>query len=206
MVHAPMITKEQPARAKRFASIYTVLTAFYKAGHDNGGLFKRGSLMKARTLLVPVLLVASVATASLARAQACAPPPMPSHGERAPDFGPGPGPGPGPAMPPVALQWSEAQQDKLFAVRHAAEPARRERAKAVQRARGALHQLVDSNRFDATRAVALAQALGQALAAEELDQAREQAQFLALLTPAQRDQMQRQRDIHGGEHDPQVRP
>lgn len=160
--------------------------------------------MKARTLLVPVLLVASVATASLARAQACAPPPMPSHGERAPDFGPGPGPGP--AMPPVALQLSEAQQDKLFALRHAAEPARRERAKAVQRARGALHQMVDSNRFDATRAVALAQTLGQALAAEELDQAREQAQFLALLTPAQRDQMQRQRDIHGAEHDPQVLP
>lgn len=164
--------------------------------------------MKACTLLVPVLLVASVATASLARAQAFGPPPMPSHGERGPDFGtgPGPGPGPGPAMPPAALQLSEVQQDKLFALRHAAEPARRERAKAVQRARGALHQLVDSNRFDDTRAVVLAQTLGQALAAEELDQAREQAQFLALLTPAQRDQMQRRRDIHGAEHDTQVRP
>lgn len=159
--------------------------------------------MKACTLLVPVLLVASLATASLARAQAFAPPmpmPMPPHGERGPEFGPGPG------MSPAGLQLSEAQQDKLFALHHAAEPARRERAKAVQRAQGALHELVDSGRFDDTRAVVLAQALGQALAAEELDHAREQAQFLALLTPAQRDQMQRRRESHGAGHAMMPRP
>lgn len=129
---------------------------------------------------------------------------MPPHGERGPEFGPGSGAGPG--MPPAGLQLSEAQQDKLFALHHAAEPARRERAKAVQRAQNALRELVDSGRFDDTRAVVLAQALGQALAAKELDQAREQAQFLAQLTPAQRDQMQRRRESQGAGHAMMQRP
>ena len=93
-------------------------------------------------------------------------------------------------MHPHGVKLTEAQQDKLFALHHAAEPAQRERDKVIRRAQDGLRDLADSPRFDDAKATALAQTLGQAIAAEELDHAREQAQFLGLLTPEQRAQMQ----------------
>ena len=145
---------------------------------DNWRLFSERVTMKPFTLIAPVLLAASLTTVSLATAQPTPPAP---HGDHGPGddrrFGP-------------RLDLTEAQQDKLFALHHAAEPAQRERDKAIRRAQDGLRDLADSGRFDDARASALAQALGQALAAEALDHAREQAQFLALLTPEQRAQMQ----------------
>lgn len=150
--------------------------------------------MKPVTLFVPILLAASLATASLATAQQ-SPPPAPPFGEHGPDRDDGPDRGPG--MHPHGVKLTEAQQDKLFALHHAAEPARREREKAMRRAHDALREMGESGKFDEARATALAQALGQAVAAEELDHARDQAQFLALLTPEQRTQMQAEKGKRG---------
>lgn len=75
--------------------------------------------MKAFALFVPVLLAASMATASLAQAQDFLPPPP--MGERGLDRDEGPGSAPG--MPRHGVKLSEAQQDKLFALHHAAGPA-----------------------------------------------------------------------------------
>ena len=145
--------------------------------------------MKPITLIAPFLLAASLTIVSLATAQPT--PPQPSmQGEH----------GPGPR-----LQLTEAQQDKLFALHHAAEPAQRERDKAIRRAQDSLRELAGSPRFDDSKAAALAQTLGQAFAAEELDHAREQARFLALLTPEQRAAMQEEKAQHGSGRREEVR-
>lgn len=164
--------------------------------------------MKTRTLFVPILLAASLAAASLATAQQ-SPPPQVAHGmpdhdhdrdhdhdhdqDRGPEHGPGPGFGPGRHGPAL----TEAQQDKLFALRHAAEPAARERDKAMRHAHAALREMVDSGHFDESTAAALAQSIGQAAAADALQHAREQARFLALLTPEQRTALQQETTRHG---------
>ena len=154
--------------------------------------------MKAITLFAPVLLAASLAAASLATAQQSPQPPQGEHGMQ--DHGPGPAPdheeGHGPGMRPH-LMLTEAQQDKLFALRHAAEPAEREHEKAEHHAHEALRELAETGRFDEARAASLAQALGQAVAAQALDHAREQAQFLSVLTPEQRAKMQQEKMQHG---------
>jgi protein CpxP len=149
--------------------------------------------MKPITLIAPVLLAASLTIVSLATAQPT--PPQPStrgeHGagrddDRDDDRGLGPN-----------LQLTEAQQDKLFALHHAAAPARRDREKAIRRAQDGLRELAESSHFDDAKAAALAQTLGQAFAAEEVDHAREQARFLALLTPEQRAATQEEKAQHG---------
>ena len=168
--------------ARRFTSIYTAATAIYMRAFDNRCLFPERVAMKPITLIAPVLLAASLTIISLATAQPTPPQPAP-HGEHGPDRENDHGPGP-------RLQLTEAQQDKLFALRHAAAPARRERDKAIHRAEDGLREMAHSGRFDDARAAALAQTLGQAIAADELDHARDHAQFLALLTAEQRAQMQ----------------
>jgi protein CpxP len=108
----------------------------------------------------------------------------PRHG-----FG-APGPGaPGPDAPPFhsvlhalhRLDLSEAQQDKLFAITHAAAPRQREQEKAERKAHEALLALGASASFDEARAGAAARALGQ------------ESQVLALLTPEQREQLRAHR-------------
>jgi Spy/CpxP family protein refolding chaperone len=99
------------------------------------------------------------------------------------------------------LNLSEAQQDKLFNIRHAAEPQQREHRKAIYKAHEALAELARSDRFDDARATALSRELGQAVAAEALLRARTEAQALAVLTPEQREQLRRHRTPG-----PQLRP
>jgi protein CpxP len=94
---------------------------------------------------------------------------------------------------PGRIELSEAQQDKAFALKHGQEPLRRELLKAVQKAREAMHTLAKSGEFDEKKAGALAQTLGQAVAALEMHQARSHAQFVALLTPEQRKQLPAER-------------
>lgn len=108
--------------------------------------------------------------------------------------GPGRGYGHGPDGhgPFRGLQLSEAQQDKLFAIEHAAEPQRRQLDKAVRRAHESLRDLRDASQFDEARAGAASREFGQAIAARELLEARVHAQAMAVLTPEQREQ-QRQR-------------
>jgi protein CpxP len=141
-------------------------------------------------------------------------PPAAAHGGPQGFGGHGPGM-PGPDMPPDdmhgmhgglmghlhGLGLSEAQQDKLFAIHHAAEPEQREHMKAIRKAHEALAELAHAERFDDARATALSRDLGAALGAEALLQARTEAQALAVLTPEQREQLRRRR-MPG----PQMRP
>lgn len=147
--------------------------------------------MKVSTLFYPVLLAASLATASLATAQSSPPQPQGDHDMH--------GHGPHHGMH-EHMTLSEAQQDKLFALRHAAEPAEREHEKAERHAHEALRDLAEGGKFTEARAASLAQALGQAVAARSLDRAREQAQFLSVLTPEQRASMQQRDAEHRQEH------
>lgn len=91
------------------------------------------------------------------------------------------------------LDLTEAQQDKLFALEHAAEPQEREWHKAIRHAHDTLRDLGRADRFDDARAAAASRDLGQAVAAQALAQARLHAQVLAVLTPEQREQMRRER-------------
>ncbi|MEW6020607.1 MAG: Spy/CpxP family protein refolding chaperone [Pseudomonadota bacterium] len=146
------------------------------------------------------------ASAALAAPAADAPPP----GARAaadfdaggPDFerGPGPGPhGPGPRMGGPGLPFlhgidlSEAQEDRLFAIMHAQAPRLREQEKAERKALEALDTMRESGRVDDAKAAAQARALGQAIAAQELLRVRTAAQVMALLTPQQKEAIERQR-------------
>lgn len=99
------------------------------------------------------------------------------------------------------LNLSEAQEDKLFAIMHAAAPEHRAHDKAIHKAHEALAELGRAERFDDAKAAALARDLGQAIAAEALLRARTEAQSLAVLTSEQREQMRTHRS-----KGPQVRP
>jgi Spy/CpxP family protein refolding chaperone len=91
------------------------------------------------------------------------------------------------------LQLSEAQQDKLFAIEHAAAPQRRQQGKAIRRAHEAMADVREAAQFDEAKANAASRELGQAVAAEALLEARVHAQVLALLTPEQREQLRQRR-------------
>lgn len=81
---------------------------------------------------------------------------------------------------------SDAQQQKAFAIRHAAEPAMFEQAGLVRKAHDSLRALEQAAPFDEARAAAAANALGSATAALALGRARVGSQLHALLTPEQR--------------------
>jgi Spy/CpxP family protein refolding chaperone len=91
------------------------------------------------------------------------------------------------------LHLSEAQQDQLFAIMHAAAPRQRTQAKAERKAQEALRTLGAAPQFDEARANAAARELGQAVADGALLRARLESQVLALLTPEQRQQVRRER-------------
>ena len=87
------------------------------------------------------------------------------------------------------LRLTEAQQDKLFAIMHAAAPQQRNQDKAERKAHDALRALGAAPQFDEARANAAARELGQAVANGALLRARLESQVLALLTPEQREQV-----------------
>lgn len=134
---------------------------------------------------------------------------QPQDGGPPADLGPhgglphGPGPGPereggrfhgGPGFGHFGgLRLSEAQQDKLFAIEHAAAPQRRQQQKAVRHAHDALREVREAAQFDEARAGAAARELGQAIAAEALLEARLHAQRMAVLSPEQREQLRQRR-------------
>ena len=86
-----------------------------------------------------------------------------------------------------------AQEDKVFAIRNAGEPQRREQARSLRRSEQTLRELAASGQYDEARAVTLARSAGAAMAALALLDAREQAQILAVLTPEPRRQAEAQR-------------
>jgi periplasmic protein CpxP/Spy len=117
-----------------------------------------------------------------------APPP---HGPLG--MGPGPmGMGPGEDRPPPFLRdlkLSEDQQDKVFAIMHAAAPALRDQSKAVRKSRDALRELSRSPQFSVDAATTLAQTQGKAESQLALLRTRMEHDVYALLTPDQRTQM-----------------
>jgi protein CpxP len=115
----------------------------------------------------------------MASASAQMPDGPPPHGPMG-EFGHGPGP-----------ELNEAQQQKAFAIRHAAAPQIFEQHTALRKAHDALREMADSGQFDEAKAAAAAAAIGKASAALALAHARVDAQIAALLTPEQRAQGQR---------------
>lgn len=117
-------------------------------------------------------------------------PPHDGPPHEGPPHGPG---GFGPFGHLHRLRLSEAQQDQLFAIMHAAAPRQRTQAKAERKAHEALRTLGAAPQFDEARANAAARELGQAIADGALLRARLESQVLAVLTPEQRQQLRRER-------------
>lgn len=130
--------------------------------------------------------VAAAFAACLLAAPAIHAQPMPPGGPLLTDAGPGFGPG-APFL--RGLDLSEAQQDRVFAILHEQAPKRRELEKAERKAHDALHEMTDRAQLDGAAARTQAQALGQAIAAQELLHLRTEAQLMAVLTPEQRVQL-----------------
>ena len=118
--------------------------------------------------------------------------------------------GEGGPLPPHlrALQLSEAQQDRIFAIMHAAAPQAREQAKALHKAHRGLHELATAAKYDDAKAKALSDALAKAVSETALLHARTHHQVYEVLTPEQRELLERHArhdegaDGHdGAEHD-----
>jgi Spy/CpxP family protein refolding chaperone len=125
-----------------------------------------------------VLLLPLLATA--------APPPGPGDDPMANHLGPPPLLDE--ARPPSFLRdvaLSDEQQDKVFAIVHAAAPALREQMKAERKARDALHDLVKSAQFSDSLASSLAQAEGKAQSQLALLRTRMEHDVYIVLTPDQ---------------------
>jgi Spy/CpxP family protein refolding chaperone len=149
---------------------------------------------------------ASAAPSDAAGPAGCAPadappwppgPPGPPGGARAPRMMP---------MPPVAeglgepdtvgvagggaflagIDLTEDQQDKLFAIVHAAMPALRDHAKSERKAREALQELAHSSAFSEATAASLAQKQAKAAAELSLLRIRMEHEIFSMLTPEQR--------------------
>lgn len=156
-------------------------------------IVNRHSLRRAGAAAAIACLVGSAAVAGSGDAQkdarACGPgwpaPPRPLG----PGFGPPPfGPGGEDRPPPYLreLHLNDDQDDKVFGILHAAAPEMRERGKAARKAREALHEFGQSAQYDASKAAALAQALGAAEGQLALIRARTDREIFLLLTPEQR--------------------
>lgn len=86
----------------------------------------------------------------------------------------------------MGVTLTEDQQDKVFAILHAAEPALREQEKAVRKARDGLRDLGRSAQFDAGSAATLAQALGKAESQLTLLRVRADHDVFSVLTAEQK--------------------
>ena len=125
------------------------------------------------------------------------PPMVPGFGQ----FGPDPDEGrPPPYLMDMAL--TEGQQDKVFAILHAAAPLLREQAKAERKARDALRELTQSAQYDDGNATLLAQAQAKAESQLWLVRTRVDHDVYLLLTTEQRAQItDRQREWASHWHD-----
>lgn len=87
------------------------------------------------------------------------------------------------------IELSEEQQDRVFAILHDQAPQRRGLHKAERKAVQSLRELARAPQLDEARASASAQALGRAIADQELLRLQTGARIKAVLTPAQRAQL-----------------
>jgi periplasmic protein CpxP/Spy len=114
-----------------------------------------------------------------------------------PGFGPGMGMGmgmggPGFGEPPflAGLHLTDEQQDKVFAIVYAAEPAVHEQTKALRKAHEALHELSQSDQYDESRVKSLAEAAAKAESQLTVLRLHTEHEILALLTPDQKKQLE----------------
>jgi periplasmic protein CpxP/Spy len=102
----------------------------------------------------------------------------------------------------MGLTLSEEQQDKIFAILHAAAPAIRDHMKAARKAHDELRDLAQSAAFTSDKANALAQAESVAGAQLSLLLARNDHDIFIVLTPEQRAHLtERERDRRAPPHD-----
>lgn len=94
-------------------------------------------------------------------------------------------------MPPFlrGLDLTEQQQDQVFELLHKQAPAMHDNAKALKAAHEELRTLAQAQTFNAAGAKQAADKVGQAEAAMALLHAQTDVQLRALLTPAQRDEL-----------------
>ena len=124
------------------------------------------------------------------------------------EFGPGPGMGPGFGAPPpflAGLHLTDEQQDKVFAIVYAAEPAIHEQTKALRKAHESLHELNHADQFDESKVKGLAEAAAKAESQLTVLRMRTEHQIFALLTPEQKKQLEEHRQKaheHDGGHPP----
>jgi Spy/CpxP family protein refolding chaperone len=103
----------------------------------------------------------------------------------------------------MGVNLSEDQQDKVFAILHAAAPQLREHMKAARKARDALRDLSESSDYDNGKATTLAQAQASAESQLTLLRTRTDHDIYLVLTQEQRTQVaQRQRERHAHEGAP----
>jgi len=93
------------------------------------------------------------------------------------------------------LNLTDEQQDKVFAIMHAAAPALRDQSKAVRKARDALHELSQSSQFNEAAAAALAQTQGSAESRLALLRTHLEHQVYSILTADQRMQAAERPDM-----------
>jgi periplasmic protein CpxP/Spy len=94
------------------------------------------------------------------------------------------------------LDLSEEQQDKIFNLRHAQEPAMRAKVKELREARSNLEALTRSSAYDEARVRALTDKAGTAMAELARMHARTEHQIYQLLTPEQRKELEERKDRH----------
>lgn len=146
--------------------------------------------MNARTL--KTTLIAATLALTIPLAAQARPPMMDGRGncDRPAAMHKQGGPGMGAAQGLRGMDLSEAQRDKIFALRHALAPAMREQAKVARDAQRQLAELARAERFDATRATELAASKARAHAEMARLRAENQHAVLQVLTPEQRQQWQ----------------
>ena len=140
-------------------------------------------LLSGIALATPVL--SQAAPAQLEAAHRPSQPPSPANTERGMQ---------GPRAPGLpfflgGVHLSEEQDDRVFDLVHAQEPALRNAHKAVEHARRELQEMVMSGNYDEAKASALAHSGADASADASLIRARIDSQVLQVLTPAQRRQI-----------------
>lgn len=102
-----------------------------------------------------------------------------------------------PGVPPFlrGLDLSEAQQDRVFAILHAEVPQQRALEKAERKAQDALRDLAHAPALDQGKAAGAAQALGQAIADQEMLRLKTGFELKAVLNPQQRAQLDHPRAV-----------
>lgn len=98
------------------------------------------------------------------------------------------------------IKLSEAQQDKVFAIRHAAVPTARQQMKALHQAHEQLHTLVFAERYDEAAVKAQVDVIARTTAELALQHASNDRKILDVLTPEQRRQAVENKAKHHPAH------